>query len=1522
MIRKGLHRSVRIDGVASCDVPSWGRLWTWIFIFVSVLLFLMVGRVHAATETISCNGSSRTLSVGSYVNTAGSTFSSGADLVLNQGSGACTLTFPSSGVVNLASLTVETGVTLTHSVADEDGIQITTTGNIAINSGGAMDVSAKGFAGGATSSAQEGNDGSGPGAGKRGKLEDTHNFWDGAGGGHGGGGGHGTRKSVSSDLGIAGGSYGNARTPITIGSGGGSGGVRNGGSGGAGGAGGGRIGLIIGGTLTLDGNIFAKGQDGSDADAPNDNSMATGGGGGAGGSILIDTDTIACTGDCGTLSAKGGAGKRSFYARNRYDWRGTYGGGGGGGSGRISVSYDTLGNNAVFTNADVNATGSGAPDISATPYNVAKSGEWGTLIFIDKDSRNAFIRTGYDFQADNLFSGAFKYDADNDFNNVTIGTDNGLVVRLSANTTITSNVDLSGSGTLYIACKNSSGHDLTINASGDIDLSSLQLKDVFPTYAGHPNINYDCANVTVNAPSNTDTSHSALIIESQGSIAFDLGATVGFSASTLSVDQGYQKGVTISNANNITLTDTDITGSVNWTVTNNLTIDADSSIDATGTGYVGGINTTSNDGAHGYGVDTDDDSNPDAGSTAGGGQRGSERTIMGGGGAGCGAGGHGKGKNGSYGSGGTAMPTVLATYATYDVSAPTYPGGGGASGGSFEANFRGGDGGAGGGVVTLYAPNTFTFNGAIIADGVAGSDSDDSCAGGGGGGGAGGSVYVAANVLNGSGTIRANGANGGVGNLDTLGAGGGGVGFISIVYGSGNYNVASDCADNCTLTAGTCTAGSCDDNGDGGTCTAYVEQDEHFGNNAPTANAGTDVTTNPGSFALNGSASSDADDGDSIDSYSWACTSCIWDCADCAEDGNSLACGTAVSASSGLTTATPSITMYLPTKCTFTLTVEDENEATDTDTVIATINDVAPIVTVSSASIDDGIISITASATDSNYPSGNGSDEFSYTNVFLSGPALGMFQLDEDGRPVIVDGEYVRTGEVDSITLSNATGTVARNTNFTMVSTSDVKGAAVNDEFRFRLRVTDSTGALTETLVPVNMDRRKPGQAVSNGRSNEVELTYAVSSWSYNADDLESEIAEAGSAPGDYTMSDGVFHGTKVGTYQFTFRTKVEGSNLSSADEYIEEVVSFVVQNANPDPDASYNSTNRRVSATYTDLNTDTAELAVAVAESDRGYAPTMKVIDDGVWEVDTDHPVPRGSYTATITATDSNDGEGTEQVTVEYPNNIPLLAPEDVVCDESAPSEINAGVPKFVREEFQTVELTSAFADLDLDNLAYSYKIVTDDDEDIGGFLETRSTGYSKIRTRKAGTITIEVKADDGYGAVSTQEIQFYLPPPNLTEDDAGIVLTRTARGDGYQQVEGSISSPVIPEVYINGVATDVTRVTDSSISVAKASGDDLVYELYNYSSNSIPVDLVGDDVGIEIFTDVDGVLVSLLTKDITSGDTTSSGDGGATGISYSVEGGAGCSVVNNIHSSAGIIFILIASLGLMVLTRKKYLS
>lgn len=201
------------------------------------------------------------------------------------------------GVFYFNSLTVSNNATVTIEgswTGDDDGLGVTINldGDLSVESGSTITASGGGY------TAQ-----SGPGKGLQGD-----------GNASGGGGSYGGLDGTGNFDGTPGSIYGNNERyyPYFLGSGGGNC------SGGSGGAGGGAISIRVLGDVTINGDIYANGNNGGTG------TSSFGSGGGSGGSIFISGGAFSGSGNITANGGNGGAAE---------------GGGGAGGGGRVSIAY-------------------------------------------------------------------------------------------------------------------------------------------------------------------------------------------------------------------------------------------------------------------------------------------------------------------------------------------------------------------------------------------------------------------------------------------------------------------------------------------------------------------------------------------------------------------------------------------------------------------------------------------------------------------------------------------------------------------------------------------------------------------------------------------------------------------------------------------------------------------------------------------------------------------------------------------------------------------------------------------------------------------------------------------------------------------------------------------------------------------------------------------------------------------------------------------------------------------------------
>jgi hypothetical protein len=248
-----------------------------------------------------------------------------------------TIVVPVNGTFNYTSVNIPAGVTITYNRGTNNKpLVILASGDVVI--AGIINLDGKpapanrtgglsgpgGFNGGTAGygfdQSFSGVSGDGPGGGGGGVGSATLSTpGPGGGGGYGASGGEGTGLAVNA--GDGGPKWGTVTIlPLLGGSGGGGGGTTSNNRGGGGGGGGGAILIASSGTITINGQVLARGGDGlGGANAS--------GGGGSGGAIRLIANTVNGTGSLqvsggsgGCLSACGGAGGRGYIRLEAYDY--------------------------------------------------------------------------------------------------------------------------------------------------------------------------------------------------------------------------------------------------------------------------------------------------------------------------------------------------------------------------------------------------------------------------------------------------------------------------------------------------------------------------------------------------------------------------------------------------------------------------------------------------------------------------------------------------------------------------------------------------------------------------------------------------------------------------------------------------------------------------------------------------------------------------------------------------------------------------------------------------------------------------------------------------------------------------------------------------------------------------------------------------------------------------------------------------------------------------------------------------
>ncbi|MFH1641356.1 MAG: LamG-like jellyroll fold domain-containing protein, partial [Nanoarchaeota archaeon] len=645
------------------------------------------------------------------------------------------------------TMIVYNGGTLTHTAGNmnrNDSINITVKGNLTIESGGLINVTSKGYAGGACATGSTASEaGSGPGGG--GGISGVDTQKGGGGAGYAGFAGYGI-SAWAAIGGTGGNQYGSFLAPTELGSGGGGGQgfstCTNGGNGG------GAVFINITNILNISGNINANG-----ITATSIGGTATGGGG-SGGSIYLLSNIF--TGN-GSIASDGGSGG---------DISGSGGAGGGASGGRIAIYYTTKTYIGTIT-AYGGAFGTGSSN-----NGIPLSGAAGTIYF-NKSGASGFdlILSGGPSTIDTFTSlGTNNYT----INNLTI---NNAKTNITGSISVTNKTLVIIDSTLTISSGN-----LTAADALTVDNSTLTIDYI---NVGANNITLFNSKINVEDIKNSpifNLSSSTLSIFDSNSKTMD---SIYLSNSVLNYSSGTQlfvnKGITLSGTSTLTISYLNIstlTIPSGSTITHqpnntlglnitaiNLTIESGGSINLSGKGYTGGACTT---GATASGTGS--------GPGGGGGISGVD-TQKGGGGAGY----------GGYGGYGISAWAATGGSGGSHYGSLIFPIGLGSGGGGGQGFADCSNGGNGGGAVFINVTDTLNISGNIYTDGI----SAISFGGSGiapGGGGSGGGVYIVSNTFTGYGSITSDGGRGGDVTGGSGGAGGGASGGrIAIYYSTKTY---------------------------------------------------------------------------------------------------------------------------------------------------------------------------------------------------------------------------------------------------------------------------------------------------------------------------------------------------------------------------------------------------------------------------------------------------------------------------------------------------------------------------------------------------------------------------------------------------------------------------------------------------------------------------------------------------------------------------------------------------------------
>lgn len=446
------------------------RLIAHIALVALVAQFISITPPHAeiakaAPVTVDCSsgteGSPTTVDSGSHA----SAFAADADVTFN-GSGWCQL----DETMSVASVIIDSGTTLTHGDEATDGVTITTTGTVTVT--GDIDVADKGCEGGGTTTDDGGVD-SEDGYGQTpGNPSSSCTVSTGGGGtgvastSYAGGGSYGGIGYNGSSP-TAGTRYSDETAPLYLGAGGGRDSVY-----GNGGDGGGKVRINASGTVTVNGNIDANGEQG-------ERDQGFTGGGGSGGSVYITATTLAGS---GTITANGGRGREWTHDSH------------GGGGGRIALEYTSKTySGSISADGGDNSSGIGTAGTAGTIFEEnTSSGQYtfncnGTSSS-PADPTESIYSSSDDLVFADINDGYCALDAALSIDNLTINSGvtlthiaedkTGVQITAASDITVTGDIDTDGKGCGIGQNPNwdgkgpDGGGDCAFDASGAADFES------------------------------------------------------------------------------------------------------------------------------------------------------------------------------------------------------------------------------------------------------------------------------------------------------------------------------------------------------------------------------------------------------------------------------------------------------------------------------------------------------------------------------------------------------------------------------------------------------------------------------------------------------------------------------------------------------------------------------------------------------------------------------------------------------------------------------------------------------------------------------------------------------------------------------------------------------------------------------------------------------------------------------------------------------------------------------------------
>ncbi|QDG52671.1 tandem-95 repeat protein [Persicimonas caeni] len=616
--------------------------------------------------------------------------------------------------------------------------------------------------------------------------------------------------------------------------------------------------------------------------------------------------------------------------------------------------------------------------------------------------------------------------------------------------------------------------------------------------------------------------------------------------------------------------------------------------------------------------------------------------------------------------------------------------------------------------------------------------------------------------------------------------------------------------------------------GNGGTATGTLSITVDPVNDAPTANAGADLTVNEGDVVnLNGANSSDIDTGDSIASYAWTLDT---------KPTNSTATLTDAA------TATPSFTADVAGDYVLTLTVTDQNAATATDTVTVTAQAVntAPVANDDTLTLDEdttaladvlsndtdadndtlSISAITAGPTNgtASIVSGqieyspdadfNGSDSLTYeisdgnsgtdtatltitVNAVNDAPTAdaGADQTVNEGDVVNLDGSNSSDPDTgDSIasyawtldtTPSSSTAALTDANTATPSFTADVPG-----DYVLTLTVTDQNAATATDTVTVTAQAVNTAPVANDdtfSTDEDVSATFDVVGNDTDADSDSLTLTAITTGPTNGTASitnnqidytpDANFNGTDTLTYEIS-----DGNGGTDT-----ATLTITVNAVNDAPTADAGADQTVTTGTLVNLDGSNSS-DIDSGDSIAGYAWTIDsaptnstaTLTDAATATPSFTPDEAGDYVLLLTVEDQSGATGTDTVTItaQVPNSDPVTTDDTLTLDE---------------DTTQTIDVAANDTDADGDSLTVS--IVTGPTNGTASVVSNQIEYTPNANFNGSDSLTYQVA--DGNGGTATGTLSITVNAVNdAPTADAGTDQTVT-EGD-VVNLDGSNSSDI----------------------------------------------------------------------------------------------------------------------------------